>query len=157
MLVAQVDIERAALDLHLDAQHQALPANQFEQFRGEAEVERVFAAEQKLVIVDPPLTPILGLLAQDVELRTRRCPVAPPENAARVWAARSEIRRGARGRRGQAGVIMIEGCLVVIPMDGQRDRVSDQGAQKCLRGGSDLVRHAGHGRVERGFAGHRRL
>ena len=144
-----------------------IAAYHLEEFGREPVVECVFAGREELVVVDAVLSPERGLLAEDVKLWARRCPLAPPKDAARMRIAWGEIERAA-GRRYfcelwnrrcfcelwnrrcfcelwdrrcfcELWIVAIKHHLVVVPVDGHRHCIGDERAEK----GSLVCRH-GH-------------
>jgi len=111
----------------------AVVANHGKQLGGQPEVKRVLPGRKELVVVDAPLAPEGRLLAEDVELRARRRPLAPPEDAAGVRVAGGEVGRCGNGR-GQLGIVAIERCRVVIPMDRHGHGVGHERGQEGGRG-----------------------
>ncbi len=90
------------------------------------EVQRVLPGVEELMIVDARFSPVSTLFAQDVAAGVERGVSGALENAVRMRVSRRQI-------VADDPVVAVQRGSVVIPVDGHRERVSDEGAPRETR------------------------
>ena len=90
-----------------------------EEFSGESVIQGVLPGLEELMIMDPALPPVLGLITEDIPLLVERVVFRSPENAARM---------GTLGLHEavHSSIVPVECHRVVIPMDRHRQSISSK-------------------------------
>lgn len=88
---------------------------------GELEIEGVLTGAEELMVVDAVLTPVGGLVMEDVAAFVEGGVVGAPEDAAGVVLPGGEV-------VANGAVVLMEGGAVVVPMHGHGESVCDEGA-----------------------------